>query len=125
MYEVHFYEDSRGHQPIRDLLVDLRDKARSSKSAHIQYHKILAYIRALESYGTRVGMPTVKFVGEDIWELRPLAHRVFFFYWRDNKFILLHHFIKKSQKTPLKEIEKAQRNKQDHIERYDDRDCNK
>ncbi|WYD14179.1 type II toxin-antitoxin system RelE/ParE family toxin [Fusobacterium animalis] len=27
--------------------------------------------------------------------LRPLNNRIFFFYFKDNKFILLHYFIKK------------------------------
>lgn len=36
-----------------------------------------------------------------------------FFYWKDNKFVLLHHFIKKSQKTPPKEISKTKSNLKD------------
>ena len=82
-----------------------------------QYNKILACIRMLEVYGTRVGEPVVKHIEDDIWELRPLSHRVLFFYWRNNRFILLHHFIKKTNKTPLRELEKARRNKKDHLER--------
>ncbi|MCL1882600.1 MAG: type II toxin-antitoxin system RelE/ParE family toxin [Defluviitaleaceae bacterium] len=53
----------------------------------------------------------------DIWELRPLSHRVLFFYWKDNKFVLFHHFIKKTNKTPPREIEQAKRNMADHKER--------
>ena len=119
MFEVEFYEDRQGSQPIKEMLIVLREKARTSKDARIQYEKILTYIVALESYGTRVGKPTVKHIDGDLWELRPLSHRVFFFYWKDNKFVLLHHFIKKTQKTPGKEIEQAKRNLQDFLERND------
>jgi len=119
MFEVHFYEDKQGRQPIKEFLITLRDKAQNSKDARIQYHKILAYIRSLEEYGTRVGEPTVKHIGGDIWELRPLAHRLFFFHWQDNKFILLHHFVKKTNKTPPKEIKQAQRKMEDFKERND------
>jgi len=119
MFEVHFYEDKRERQPVKDLLIALRDEAQKSKDARIQYQKILAYIRSLEEYGTRIGEPTVKHVDGDLWELRPMAHRIFFFYWRDNKFILLHHFVKKTNKTPPKEIKRAQRNMQDFKERND------
>jgi len=119
MFEVHFYEDGQGRQPIKAVLITLRDKAKTSKDARVQYEKILAYIRSLESYGTRMGEPMVKYIGDDIWELRPLTHRIFFFYWQENKFILLHHFIKKTQKTPSKEIERARRNMQDFKERND------
>jgi len=117
VFEVHFYKDKQGRQPIRELLIALRDKAQNNKDARIQYQKILAYIRSLEEYGTRIGEPTLKHIGGDLWELRPLAHRILFFYWQDNKFILLHHFVKKTRKTPPKEIEQARRYMQDFKER--------
>ena len=50
-------------------------------------------------------------------EYAPLAHRILFFYWKDNKFILLHHFVKTTNKTPPKEIKQAERNMADHKER--------
>jgi hypothetical protein len=39
MFEVHFYEDKQGKQPVKILLNDLRDKAHTSKDARIQYDK--------------------------------------------------------------------------------------
>ena len=117
MFEVEFYEDRHGKQPVKEVLIELRDMAQTSKDAHIQYQKILTHIRALETFGTRIGEPRVKHIDAGMWELRPLAHRIFFFYWQDNKFILLHHFIKKSQRTPPKEIEKASQNRKDFLER--------
>jgi len=98
-------------------LITLRDKAQNSKDARLQYQKILTYIRSLENYGTRIGEPTVKHIGGDIWELRPMAHRIFFFFWQDNTFVLLHHFVKKTNKTPPKEIEQARRNMHDFKKR--------
>ena len=115
MFEVLFYEDRHGKQPVKDVLIELRDKAQASKDARIQYQKILTHIRALENFGTRIGEPQVKHIGGSLWELRPLSHRIFFFYWKDNTIILLHHFIKKTQKTPLQEIDKATKNMNDHL----------
>jgi phage-related protein len=117
LFEVDFYEDAKGIQPVKEVLLELRDKARTSKDARIQYEKMLVCIRALESYGTRAGEPYVKHIEEEIWELRPLPRRVLFFYWRDNKYILLHHFVKKTRKTPVREIDRAKRNQKDFIER--------
>lgn len=117
MFEVIFYEDKHGKQPVKEVLIELRDKELASKDARIQYQKILTHIRALENFGTRIGEPQVKHIDGSLWELRPLSHRIFFFYWRDNKFILLHHFIKKTQKTPPKEIEKATQNLKNFLER--------
>jgi phage-related protein len=104
---------------VKEVLLELRNKAATSKDARIQYHQILTHIRALEAYGTRIGEPKVKHIDGSLWELRPLAHRILFFYWRDNKFTLLHHFIKKTQKTPPKEIEQAKKYMKDYLERND------
>ena len=41
MFEVHFYEDKQGRQPIRELLDALKEKSYTSKDARIQYEKIL------------------------------------------------------------------------------------
>jgi phage-related protein len=67
----------------------------------------------------RIGEPHVKHIDGDLWELRPLSYRILFFHWRGNKIILLHHFIKKTKKTPAKEIDQAMRNRKDFLERND------
>lgn len=41
-----------------------------------------------------------------------------FFYWKDNKFVMVHHYIKKSKKAPKKEIEQARKNIKDYVERF-------
>ncbi|MBQ8548629.1 MAG: type II toxin-antitoxin system RelE/ParE family toxin [Lachnospiraceae bacterium] len=43
----------------------------------------------------------------DIWELRPLRDRILFAGVVDGKYVLLHQFMKKTQKTPAREIKKA------------------
>ena len=98
MYTVEFYEDENGKSEVRDFLDDLKIKAETDKNTRINREKIIAYIKALASYGTRIGKPIVKHIEGNLWELRPLKNRIFFFYWKDNKFILVHHYIKKSQK---------------------------
>ena len=74
-------------------------------------------MQILRCNGTRAGSPYVKHIEGDIWELRPLSNRIFFFAWNGETFILLHCFTKKTQKTPKKEIEQAKRNMADFIER--------
>ena len=117
MYEVIFYEDEKGNSKVRNYLDELAVDVKTNKSARINMEKILAYINALSIYGTRIGKPTVKHIEGNLWELRPLKNRIFFFYWKNNKFVLVHHFLKKTQKTPKREIEKAMSNIKDWIER--------
>lgn len=114
-YTVEFYEDKNGKSEVQEYLIRLAKEAKTDKNARININKIFAYIKALEEYGTRIGKPIVKHIEGNLWELRPLSNRIFFFYWKDNKFILVHYYIKKSQKLPRKE--KALRNIKDWIER--------
>ena len=117
MYDVIFYSDSRGIEPIADYISELRQKSYTDKNARINLHKIVAYMDILCEKGTRVGEPVTKHLDGDIWELRPLDNRILFAYYKDNLFILLHHFAKKTNKTPPREIDQAKRNLEDYIER--------
>lgn len=115
LFNIVFYKDAQGKQPVKDYLTDLLGK--TDKDSRIKISKIDYYLQALKEYGTRAGAPFVKHIDGDIWELRPLSDRFFFFCWQGDSFILLHHFTKKSQKTPQREIDQAKRNLKDFIER--------
>ena len=67
--------------------------------------------------GYRLREPYIKHLDGEIWELRPIRNRILFVAYTENEFILLHHFIKKTQKTPQAEINQAKRNMKDFIER--------
>ncbi len=117
MFELIFYKDKRGNSDIINYLDALKKEEVTNKHAKINRKKILVYLAALSEYGTRIGKPFVRHIDGNLWELRPLQNRIFFFYWKDNRFILLHHFIKKTKRTPKKEIEKAKNKLKDFLER--------
>lgn len=117
MYEIVFYENKKRKSEIIDYIKELNTKASTSKECRINFNKIVAYMDMLEELGTRVGEPVTKHLDGEIWELRPLKNRFLYAYYKDNKFIILHHFIKKTQKTPKREIEQAKRNLEDYLER--------
>ena len=119
MYEIEFYQNAKGDEPVKQYLGELAKKAATSKDARIKLNKIIAYIDLLAEHGTRIGEPVTKHIDGDIWELRPLRDRVLYFFWKDDTFVLLHHFMKKTQKTPEREIEQAKRNMIDHMQRND------
>lgn len=60
-----------------------------------------------------------KIIGTEFWELRPTRDRIIFVYAFDNKFLFLNHFVKKTEKTPPREIEKARRMLSDYLEKRD------
>ena len=117
MYRIEFYETADGVSELWNFLDDLQQKAATNKDARIQHKQIIQYIQLLEDHGTRLGENITKHLDEDIWELRPGNNRVLFFYHRDDTFVLLHHFRKKSQKTPPREFIKAKNERDDSISR--------
>ena len=117
MYGIEFYEDKNGKSEIADYIKELNAKAATSKECRVNFNKIVAYMDMLEEFGTRVGEPVTKHLDGEIWERRPLKNRFLYAYYKDNRFIILHHFIKKTQKTPKHEIERAKRNLKDYLER--------
>lgn len=117
MYTVEFYETTDGKSELWDFLEELRVKTATSKDARIQYKQISLYIQLLQDNGTRLGENITKHLEDDIWELRPGNNRVFYFFFENDTFVLLHHFRKKPQKTPRREIEKAKNERIDYITR--------
>ena len=115
MHNIYFYKDAKGNQPVLDYINDLASK--NDKDSRIKLNKINDYIQALREYGTQAGEPYVKHIEGDIWELRPLRDRILFAAWVNDTFVLLHHFMKETRKTPAREIEKAKRELTDLQER--------
>ena len=117
MYTVMFYETADGRSELWDFLEELRMKAATNKDARIQHKQITLYIQLLQENGTRLNENITKHLEDGIWELRPGNNRVFYFFFENDTFVLLHHFRKKSQKTPKREIEKAKNERADYIDR--------
>ena len=110
MYEIEFFEDANGYSEIVAYIIDLEKRSRSSKECRVNYNKIIAYFDLLQEYGVKIGEPMTKHIGGEIWELRPLRNRFLYAYYNEGTFVVLYHFIKKTQKTPRRELEKAKCN---------------
>ncbi len=117
MYNVFFYRDKNGVEPVKEYLIELSSK--TDKDSRIKFNKINDYIETLREYGTQAGTPYIKHLEGEIWELRPIRDRILFVAWQNGCFILLHHFVKKTQKTPAREIKKAKSELAEIIRRGD------
>jgi phage-related protein len=96
-----FYQTGAGREPVREWLRALDADDRKAIGEDI----------ATVEYGWPVGMPTCRPLGKGLWEVRStLANnriaRVIFGIV-DNQMVLLHGLIKKSQKTPDKDLSLA------------------
>lgn len=115
MHKVHFYRDKNGHEPVAEYICQLASK--QDKDSRIKLNKLRDYIKILSEYGTQAGEPYMKHLDGEIWELRPLRDRIFFVAISNGSFVLLHQFMKKTQKTPIREIKKAKQELKDLKER--------
>ena len=117
MFNIEFYEKNKGESELWDFLETLRKQADSNKDSRIQFKQISFYIELLQNNGTRLPENITKHLDDGIWELRPGNNRVMYFFFKDDTFILLHHFRKKTQKTPKREIDKAKSERADYLSR--------
>lgn len=102
---VYFFQTNNQHEPVRDWLKKIpRDDCRT----------IGADIKLVQ-FRWPLGLPLVRKMETDLWEVRSQLSqskiaRVFFTIYK-TQLILLHGFIKKSAKTPKKELELARNRK--------------
>ena len=115
MFTVVFYRNRKGEEPVAEYIEKLALK--NDKDSRIKINKIRDYIRLLSIKGLSAGEPYIKHLKGAIWELRPVRDRILFAAWTGDSFVLLHVFMKQTQKTPPKEIEKAELEYEDFIER--------
>lgn len=110
--DVEFYELPDGTEPVRLFLESLDPK---------MHAKVLREIDLLVENGPELRLPHSRPVGDGIFELRikqsSNISRVMYFFFIRNKAVLTNGFIKKTQKTPKKEIELAKKYRQDYLKR--------
>ncbi len=102
MYDIEFFEYSDGKRPIYNFLESLSTKHRA---------KAFWELDLLSEKGSQLREPYAKYVSNGIWELRIKFNsnisRIFYFIPTETKIVLLHGFIKKTERTPSSEIKIA------------------
>lgn len=98
--QVYFFKTANNKQPVRDWLKELP----------IEDRKIIGNDLKTAQFGWPIGMPLIRKLDADLWEVRSRLHnriaRVIFTV-EGNTMVLLHGFIKKSQKTPQSDLQLA------------------
>ena len=102
---ARFYQTETGNEPVREWLKQLEALDRKIVGADIK----------TVEYGWPIGMPTCRSMGKGLYEVRSNLSsgkiaRVFFCVYEE-KMILLHGFIKKTQKTPAQDLDLARKRK--------------
>ena len=104
-----FYRTEAGGEPVREWLKGLSPEERK---------RIGEDIKTVE-FGWPIGMPACRPLRDGIYEVRAsLAQnriaRVLFYIDKKGRMVLLHGFMKKTQKTPGEDLELAKSNKSKH-----------
>jgi len=111
--EVNFYKNRAGKSPIIDFLDSLSGK---------QAQKITWVLEIIEDSHIVPKQYFKKLVNtDDIWEVRVSSasntFRLLGFFDGNDLIVLTNGFVKKTQKTPKKEIKLAETRKKDYLER--------
>ena len=99
---VVFYKTETGKEPVREWLKELP----------LEEKKIIGQDIKTVQFGWPLGMPIVRKLDEDLWEVRShLPNRIarVLFTVSGEVMVLLHGFIKKSQKTPADDLALAKK----------------
>ncbi len=115
---VTFYTTVNGKCPTRDFLDSLPGKAAQ---------KVAWVLNLLEDLEVVPSTYFKKLSGtKEIWECRVQfgsnAHRLFCFFADNDEVVVTHGLLKKSQKIPRSEIQKAEVYRKDFLERRERRD---
>src|ERR1700761_5922563 len=98
---ARFYVTSNGRRPVRERILELPEADRHTVGKDIQ--KV--------EFGWPIGRPHCASLGAGLWEVRSAleSNRIarVIFCMGDGHMILLHGFIKKTQKTPQADIDLA------------------
>ena len=100
--KVKFYRTDSGKEPVRDWLRSLVPEQR----------QIIGEDMKAVQFGWPLGMPLVRKLAPDLWEVRsslPQGIARVLFTVVGYQMVLLHGFIKKTQKLPQNELNTAQR----------------
>ncbi|TSC87914.1 MAG: hypothetical protein G01um101416_229 [Microgenomates group bacterium Gr01-1014_16] len=112
-WEIEYYENARGERPVEDFILGLPVDPRT---------KVYSVLDLMREFGVMVGAPHVKKLkGTGLWELRTsgeVATRILYLAKSGKIFLLLHGFVKKTQKTPEKEMSIAMKRLVDYKLRH-------
>jgi phage-related protein len=105
---VVFFKTDTENEPVREWLKSLSREDCKTIGADIM----------TVQYVWPVGKPLVDNLGDGVWEVRSrLDNRIarILFAMVDQEIVLLHGFIKKTQKTPADELELAKKRKRQYL----------
>lgn len=111
-YEVLFYDKADGSEPAKEFILGLDPKMRA---------KMLRTVELLAVNGPELREPASKALNDGIFELRAKVgsdiSRILYFFIVGRRVILTNGFIKKTQKTPAAELDRAKRYRSEFLSR--------
>ena len=103
LFHINYWRNPSGKAPVEKYIDDISNKQERAE--------LFSTLQGIQEHGTdAVGVDFRQIEGK-LWELKIRAqgnqHRIFYAVLRGNEMILLHAYLKKTAKAPLREIEPA------------------
>lgn len=86
----------------------------------VEIAKVLKAIHRLEDYGEKLPRQFARHVRGKIWELKEDKYRILYFTFVRGKFVILKVFMKKTAKTPERELRTAENRMGNYLTRHGD-----
>jgi len=115
-WEIEYYQKENGEIPVEDFLLSLNPKLRAKAYSDIMLLKHLG-INIRAPYSAPIKGDNYKGLFELRTKFSSDITRIFYFLYDKNKFVLLHGFVKKANKPPDRELERALNYKKDYERR--------
>ena len=112
LWQIEYYSTADGMSPVKEFIDSLSEEGQA---------KYIFITKLLKEYSIHVREPYVKQITghKKLYEIRIKEKsgisRILYFAHTGRKFILLHGFIKKTDKTPIKEIDIAEKRMRDYL----------
>ena len=119
-FTIEFYESAKGESEARDFVAGMQNKKLQAK--------VIGSLDVLAEKGNELREPYSKHLGDGIFELRCRvasdAVRLLYFFHEGKVVVVTNGFMKKTKRTPLREIRLAKKRRKEYLSREDERHGN-
>lgn len=114
-FEISFYETADGRFPAEEF-IDAQDMKMQAK--------IYRNINLLKEKGNSLRRPYSEYLEEGIFQIRSQVgndiSRILYFFYVGKEIVLTNGFIKKTQNTPMNELDLAKKYRAEYLQRMGD-----
>jgi phage-related protein len=103
IFHINYWRNPSGKAPVERYIDEIDNKEERAE--------LLSALKGVQEYGTDAIEVEFRQIEGKLWELKIRTHgnqhRIFYVVLKGNEMVLIHAYLKKTPKTPVKEIQTA------------------